>query len=1099
MKVLFKSTILFLLFSLFLSNSVLSTDVEYAFITTYDNIESIEDDDEKAAATWFSLFNSNGDIITTSGIKNNEVDLSQYKVIWLHIDKENGTGAIPSILKDPNVKTKLTDYYKQGGNLLLTTHATQYIADLGRTLRYPTIIGAGVANFNADVWTVNPNIGLVNNYLSHPIYAGLSTNNTIFGHTTIPLIGSGMKEDHNSMWDLNSYGYSGNVVNDFEVENNARVIGTWGQVTDFCCGGIIEFLPTSEYKGSCLAIGVAAYEWSQNDRVNEYLSNIHLLTTNSLTYLASDKPAPDTTEIESGLVAHFPMVLNESKTSVTEIISNRSFVVENAKDIRENILGAEGNALRFDGFSTFIKGRFNVAGLSDQAISTSVWCALESYPMMNIDGASDAYTVIAGNISNESGFAFVINAHGRYGFEMFINGTKVRCDAPDKLPRYEWVNLAAVVSVGKGNIQLFKNNELIAKTNITTTLLNTGSSSIYIGKSYEDLWSGPFRLNTINGLIDDFRIYSGEQNFLQNKQTPENPADLSIPKIRFENEIQRPVFHAMPAANWANEPHGMIYHNGKYHLFFQKNANGPYWGRIHWGHVTSEDLITWKEEKVAIFPEAWYDFKGAWSGCVFSDPELTNGLPYIYYTSVDLGKASIAEARPLDNNLINWAKNTANPVIPNRPSGLDDDFRDPYIFKSNNTIYMVVGSKKGGKGTVTLHQYNKNNKTWSNDGRVFYQASSADYGTFWEMPVIVPMNDGKWLFAVTPLGAKNGVETLYWVGSINQDGTFNPYSHTPKEVDLGNMSKDGFGLLSPSVMQHDGKTVVVGIVPDKLSGEDNRKLGWAHTFSLPREWSLDANNNLVQKPFDGLRNMRTDASSFSIINQNLSGVQSMEPVNGKAIEIEGIFTVSSHQDQKFGFNVRKNGLNAVKIFYEPARNLFTVDARSINRLSNDNGSYNGLYVSSLPESIAVGQTCKIHLFIDHSIMDVFINNQLAFSIRIFPTDLDSNGVEVFAEGTTTYVNSVKAWKLSEGLTTSLLKNTNQDNFKIYFSNNELIYENLPENATINIYDSMGRLLANNIHPSSYSGANLDDNKIYLFRINSNNSYSIKKITKIISK
>ena len=188
--------------------------------------------------------------------------------------------------------------------------------------------------------------------------------------------------------------------------------------------------------------------------------------------------------------------------------------------------------------------------------------------MMNIDGASDAYAVIAGNISNESGFAFVINAHGRYGFEMFINGTKVRCDAPDKLPRYEWVNLAAVVSVGKGNIQLFKNNELIAKTNITTTLLNTGSSSIYIGKSYEDLWSGPFRLNTINGLIDDFRIYSGEQNFLQNKQIPENPADLSIPKVRFENEIQRPVFHAMPSANWINDPNGLVYYEGEYHLFF---------------------------------------------------------------------------------------------------------------------------------------------------------------------------------------------------------------------------------------------------------------------------------------------------------------------------------------------------------------------------------------------------------------------------------------------------------------------------------------------------------------------------------------------------
>lgn len=1097
MKASFNSIILFFLFFLSISNSVLSADVKYAFITSYDNIESIEDDDEKAAATWFSLFNSNGDIITTSGIKNNEVDLSQYKVIWLHIDKENGTGAIPSILKDSDVKTKLTDYYKQGGNLLLTVHATQYIADLGRTTRRPSIIGAGPSNFNADIWSINPNIGMTYNYITHPVYAGLSTNNTIYTHTTIPLIGSGQKEDHNSMWDLNSYGYSGSVVNAFETENNARVIGTWGQVTDFCCAGIVEFLPTADYKGNCLAIGLAAYEWNQNDKTNEYLLNLRRLTSNALSYLATNEIITDTVSVDSKLVAHFPMELNESKTSVTEILSNRTFTVDNAKAIRENIPGAEGDALRFDGFSTYIRGRFNVTELDSQAISTSVWCAMESYPMMHIDGVDDTQTYIAGNMTTETGFAFTINANGRYGFEMFINGVKVKCYAPDKFPKYEWVHLAAVVSVRRREILFYKNNELIAKSGFVANDLNPGSPALYIGKSYDDVnrWVGPFRLNTINGLIDDFRIYSGEHDFAQNKLIPEHPADLSIPNVRFENEIQRPVFHSMPAANWTNEPHGLIYHNGKYHLFFQKNGNGPYWGRIHWGHVTSEDLITWKEEKPAVVPDSWYDIKGAWSGCVFSDPELTGGLPYIYYTSADFGKTSIAEARPLDNNLINWEKVAANPVIPHRPSGLDEDFRDPYVFKANGTIYMVVGARKGGRGAATLHQYDVNSKTWSNDGRIFYQATSTDYGVFWEMPVVVPMSDGKWLFVATPLGAKNGVETLYWVGTINQDGTFNPYTHAPKEVELGNMSKDGFGLLSPSVMQNDGKNIVIGIVPDKLGGDDNRKLGWAHTFNLPREWSLDANNNLIQSPYDGLRNMRANAASYNMVNHSLLGEQSMEPVNGKAVEIEGIFTVSSHQDQKFGFNVRKSGLNAVKIFYEPARNLFTVDARSINRLSNDGWLYNGLYVSSLPESIAVGQTCKIHLFIDHSIMDIFINNRWAFSIRIFPTDTESNGVEVFSEGSETFVNSVKAWKLYTKDATGFNNPGSQDKINIYFSDNELIYENLPVNTTLNIYDSLGRVLAGNVYPESYTGANLAEKNIYLIQINTENSSRIKKVFK----
>jgi|GEM_PF-1239676 len=1093
-----KTKHLFFIFLFFVSGVVANSyENKYAFITASDSFETIQDDDELAAATWFKTYYTTGDIVTASEIKSNSVDLSQYNLIWIHIDRENNTGEIPAILKDPNVLSKITSYYKNGGNLLLTTHATQYITDLGRSIRKPNLISAGTASPNNDVWTINPNIGMTNNYISHPIYAGLSTNNLLYTYTTFPLLGSGLKENHNSMWDLNSYGYAGNVVNAFEDENDARVIGTWGQVTDYCCAGIVEFLPSVEYKGNCIAIGIAAYEWNQNDKTNAYLLNIKRLTTNAIAYLATYVSDTVVMPVAPKLVSHFNMELNESLTSVNEIYGNRTFIVENAKATRESIPGAEGNALRFDGFSTFIKGRFNVAELSNQALSTSVWCAMETYPMMNIDGTDDTHTIIAGNMNNESGFAFTINAHGKYGFEMFINGVKVKCYAPDKFPKYEWVNLSAVVSVRFQEIQLFKNNELIAKTSFKTSELNTGSGVLYIGKSYDDVnrFVGPFRINTINGLIDDFRIYSGEYDFTATKQQPENVADLSIPSIRFRDEIQRPLYHGMPAANWTNEPHGLLYYNNKYHLFFQKNGNGPYWGRIHWGHITSYDLITWKEEKAAIEPNSWYDIKGAWSGCVYSDPELTNGVPYLYYTSVDMGRASIAETRPLDADLITWEKRADNPVIPNRPSGLDEDFRDPYIFKSNGILYMIVGTRKGGKGTTTLHQYNPITKTWSNDGRIFYQSTSTDYGVFWEMPVIVPVNDGKWLFVVTPLGAKNGVETLYWVGTINPNGTFNPYSHAPKEVEVSNMSKDGFGLLSPSIMHKDGKNIAIGIVPDKLGGDDNRRLGWAHTFSLPREWSLDSNNNLVQQPYEGLRAKRINSTSYSLVNQQLTGVQSLDPVRGKAVEIEGIFTISSHQDQLFGFNVRKSGENSIKIFYEPARNLFTVDARSISRLSNDGWLYNGLYVSSLPETVTAGQTFKIHVFIDHSIMDIFINNKWAFSIRIFPTDINSDGIEVISEGTTTFVNSVKAWKLSNEDSTGIVVNPDVNDSNIYFSGNELVYENIPVDAKLSIYDSLGKLLVKDVLPYEYSGAALSEKKIYMIQVNTDTGSCVKKIVK----
>ena len=144
-----------------------------------------------------------------------------------------------------------------------------------------------------------------------------------------------------------------------------------------------------------------------------------------------------------------------------------------------------------------------------------------------------------------------------------------------------------------------------------------------IGKSFANTYVDVFRTNTINGLVDDIRIFSRvlTASELTNK-VPENVADLSIPVTRHQDDIQRPEFHGLPATNWTNEPHGMVYFNNKYHIFFQKNANGPYWGKLHWGHISSDDMLNWKEEKIALANTSGYDIKGVWSSCVFTDDVL---------------------------------------------------------------------------------------------------------------------------------------------------------------------------------------------------------------------------------------------------------------------------------------------------------------------------------------------------------------------------------------------------------------------------------------------------------------------------------------------
>ena len=98
-----------------------------------------------------------------------------------------------------------------------------------------------------------------------------------------------MREDHNCMWDCNNTSLEisnePNVIKGFETATNSTVLATWAHVRDYCCAGIVDFNPDGDYLGRVLCIGLNAYEWNQNDRTNEYQSNIELLTKNCLDYL----------------------------------------------------------------------------------------------------------------------------------------------------------------------------------------------------------------------------------------------------------------------------------------------------------------------------------------------------------------------------------------------------------------------------------------------------------------------------------------------------------------------------------------------------------------------------------------------------------------------------------------------------------------------------------------------------------------------------------------------------------------------------------------------------------------------------------------------
>jgi len=261
------------------------------FLSIYPDITSMIDDDEIAAAEWFNANISNSEWITFQQILDNTVDLSEFRVIWWHRDELGGRN-LPAITLNPTVVNAVNEYYKSGGNLLLSIHATMYLETLGRIpagFSEGRAIGDGPGGDNPDVWSISTNLRSFD-YSTHPIYRGLDIINTANNGKEILLIGPGWKEDHNSCWiglpAAHGFGNADDAFIPF-LENNfgAKMLGSWGGIRDYFMLGIGEMLPHGEYLGTSIVIGLGAYEWNQNNATNPFQHNIEGLTRNALEYL----------------------------------------------------------------------------------------------------------------------------------------------------------------------------------------------------------------------------------------------------------------------------------------------------------------------------------------------------------------------------------------------------------------------------------------------------------------------------------------------------------------------------------------------------------------------------------------------------------------------------------------------------------------------------------------------------------------------------------------------------------------------------------------------------------------------------------------------
>lgn len=642
--------------------------------------------------------------------------------------------------------------------------------------------------------------------------------------------------------------------------------------------------------------------------------------------------------------------------------------------------GVSKSALFFDGLSNYYKGSINTNSLPNERIVISLWAAPKSYPL--------EYASMFSTIENNgnTGFSIGINNLGNIVIQQYINGNFSSVVTESKLPKFKWSNVIVGINTKDGNYAIYQDSSLMKSGELAKGLISnkTGNTEVTIGRNPSSNNMGTY----FSGSIDEIKLFDGivnqsVVNYIYKSYT--NPGSANYNTIfDYSSDTNRPIYHAIPDYGWANESYGLIYHDNQYHMFYQKNDVFLGIAKQNWGHFTSSNLIDWKEKNPVLWPESSWEKEGIWSGGSIIQE---NGTPTLYYTGVNGIKAGIGVATSTDN-FATAVKDVSNPIIPQAPTSVNMDFRDPYVWKENGKYHMIVGSGVAGLGACIVYYSSTDFKNWQGGNIAFQGNIGRGEGTFWEMPVIYSFPNGKKLLVVqkTPETGKPA-RTFYWVGNFN-NGSFIPDQTESKDFEVIN------GFLSPTVTKDkNGIPVAIGIIPDEVKSEFQQQQGWANLFSLPQTWELDSSNNLIIKPHPNLNTLRGNTTVFDNLNITPKENGYFGNYQSRHFEIEATVNVGTATKVGFVLGKSANGQEQYKVYYDTNTKQWVVDAtqsslsnlvRKDIRKGNYNINSNGIF--------------DVRIYVDGSVLEVFIDGKSHFTGRFFPTLSDSKGVDMFVEG-----------------------------------------------------------------------------------------------------
>ena len=463
-----------------------------------------------------------------------------------------------------------------------------------------------------------------------------------------------------------------------------------------------------------------------------------------------------------------------------------------------------------------------------------------------------------------------------------------------------------------------------------------------------------------------------------------------MPETEYYSENLRPQIHFSPPKNWMNDPNGLVYYKGEYHLFYQHNPTEKRWGNIHWGHAVSKDLLHWEHLDIALEPD---EYGMMFTGSAVVDKNDTSGffeggegLVVIYTTALPLKSKNfylqqqcIAYSKDQGRT---WHKYEGNPVIENDNW---QDFRDPKVFWHEETDSWVMVVTNGKKVNLYRSSDLKNWKFTSD-----FACNAFYFEGVWECPDLIKLpventEQEKWILqvGVQDNSKAGGSGVQYFVGDF--DG-FKFINENPDQkafwVDHG---QDFYAAQSwYNLPENEKREVWIAWMNNLSYLEAVPTNDWNGVMSIPREIKLKKYNDeyyLKQKPIKELNKLKSKKET--ILEHDLKSDFNCE-LDFDPFEIN--FKAKIDSEDKLNVNLIRGSDLKINLLYD-RKNREIVLRRSFRIEKKMGQVFNDTHTAVIKGD---KEEIDIQLIMDRSTLEVFIKDgEVVFSNLVFPETIDT--------------------------------------------------------------------------------------------------------------